>query len=149
MPRVSHHFVVDRPIEPVFAVVSTARFWPEWHPATRGVEGDIDRPARLGDRITEHGTITGVDDSGVWMVTEHSPPHRLAFEAELAVGRLRIAYAFTTVPGVGTRCQRDLDFPELGPKVYAQMETQSARGMDRLARLVEREFPAPDADVLG
>jgi uncharacterized protein YndB with AHSA1/START domain len=40
MPRVSHHFVVDRPIEAVFAVVSTARFWPEWHPATRGVEPD-------------------------------------------------------------------------------------------------------------
>ena len=39
MPQVSHHFVVDRPIDAVFDVVTTARFWPEWHPATRGVEG--------------------------------------------------------------------------------------------------------------
>ena len=32
MPRVSHHFVADRPINAVFDVVTTARFWPEWHP---------------------------------------------------------------------------------------------------------------------
>ena len=149
MPRVSHHFVVDRPIEAVFVVVSTARFWPEWHPATRSVEGDTDHPARLFDRITEHATIAGVEGSGVWTVTEHTPPHRLALEAELAVGHLRIAYAFTVVPDVGTRFQRDLDFPELGPKVYAEMEAQSVQGVDRLARLVEREIPAPDADVVG
>ena len=48
MPRVSHHFVVSRPIDAVFDVVTTARFWTEWHPATRGVEGDVDHPARLG-----------------------------------------------------------------------------------------------------
>jgi hypothetical protein len=149
MPRVSHHFVVDRPINAVFAVVSTARFWPEWHPATRGVEGDIDHPARLGDRITEHVTIAGIEGSGTWTVTEHTPPHRLAFETERAIGHLRTAYAFTTVPDVGTRFQCDLDFPELGPKVYAEIEARSAQGMDRLARLVEREIPAPDADMLG
>ena len=149
MPRVSHHFVVDRPLRAVFAVVSTARFWPQWHPGTRGVEGDIDHPARLGDRITEHTTIAGVEGSGIWTVTEHTPPHRLAFNAEFGVGRLHIAYSFTTVPGVGTRFQRDLDFPELGPQVYAEVETQSAQGIDRLARLVEREIPASDADVVG
>jgi hypothetical protein len=149
MPRVSHHFVVDRPIEAVFAVVSTARFWPEWHLATRGVEGDIDHPARLGDRITEHATIAGIEGSGIWTVTEHTPPYRLAFETELAVGHLRTAYAFTTVPDVGTRFQRDLDFPELGPRVYAAMEVESVQGINRLARLVEREIPATDTDVVG
>ncbi len=68
MPQVSHHFVVDRPIDAVFDVVTTARFWPEWHPATRGVEGDIDHPARLGDKITEHVTIAGIQGSGTWSV---------------------------------------------------------------------------------
>jgi Polyketide cyclase / dehydrase and lipid transport len=149
MPRVSHHFVVDRPIEAVFAVVSTARFWPEWHPFTRDVEGDIDHPARLGDRITEHVTIAGVERSDVWTVTEHTPPHRVAFEAELPVGHQRIAYEFTKVPDVGTRFQRDLDFPELGPEVYAEMEARAVQGVNHLARLVEREIPAPDSDVIG
>ena len=60
MPSVSHHFVADRPIDAVFDVVTTARFWPAWHPATRGVEGDVDHPAQLGDQIIEHVTIAGV-----------------------------------------------------------------------------------------
>jgi hypothetical protein len=59
----------------------------------------------------------------------------------------RVSHHF--VVDVGTRFQRDLDFPELGPQVYAEMEAQSAQGVDRFARLVERETPAPDADPLG
>ncbi len=39
MPSVSHRIVADRPIDAVFDVVTTARFWLAWHPATRGVEG--------------------------------------------------------------------------------------------------------------
>ena len=45
MPRVSHHFVTDRPIDAVFDIVTTARFWTGWHPATRAVEGDVNHPA--------------------------------------------------------------------------------------------------------
>lgn len=144
MPRVSHHFVVGRPIEDVFDVISTARFWPQWHPATRAVEGDIDHPARLGDKITEHVTIAGIEGTGVWTVTEHSPPHGMALETDLSFGHLRIGYQLTETPD-GTRLQRDLDFPELGPVIGAAMESQSAEGIAGLARLVEREVPAPAA----
>jgi hypothetical protein len=142
MPRVSHHFVVDRPIQEVFAVVSTARYWPDWHPATRGVEGDIDHPARLGDKITEHVTIAGIDGTGVWTVTEHNQPNSMALEADLSFGHLRIGYELTTTAGGGTRLQRDLDFPELGPVIYAAMESQSAEGIAGLGCLVEREVTA-------
>ncbi len=92
MPRVSHHFVVGRPISAVFDVVTTARFWPEWHPATRSVEGDIGHPARLGDQIIEHVTIAGIHGSGTWTVVEHERPHRLVLETDLAFGHLRISY---------------------------------------------------------
>jgi len=142
MPRVSHHFVADRPIEAVFDIVTTARFWTEWHPATRGVEGDIDHPARLGDRIIEHVTIAGIEGSGTWTVVEYDRPHHLALEADLAVGHLRISYQLTTVDG-GTRFQRDLDFPELGPQVSTAMEGQSAAGITSLASLVQR-MPVAD-----
>lgn len=143
MPRVSHHFVVGRPIQEVFAVISTARFWPDWHPATRAVEGDIDHPARLGDKITEYVTIAGIEGSGVWTVTEHDAPHGMALEADLPFGHLRIAYDLTETPDGGTRLRRDLDFPDLGPRIYGAMESQSAEGIAGLARLVEREVPAP------
>ena len=145
MPRVSHHFVVDRPIDAVFNVVTTARFWPEWHPATRGVEGDIDHPARLGDKVTEHVTIAGIQGSGTWSVVELDRPHHLALETDLVFGHLRISYQLTTVDGGRTRFQRDLDFPELGPQVSAAMQAQSAEGITSLAHLVQRQVPAPGA----
>jgi Polyketide cyclase / dehydrase and lipid transport len=141
MPRVSHHFVADRPIDAVFDVVTTARYWTEWHPATRGIEGDVDHPARLGDHITEHVTIAGVQGTGTWTVVEHDRPHHLALETELAVGPLRISYQLAVVGG-GTRFQRDLDFPELGPQVTAAMAAQSQAGVANLAALVERQIPA-------
>lgn len=141
MPRVSHHFVADRPIDAVFDVVTTARYWTEWHPATRGIEGDVDHPARLGDHITEHVTIAGIEGTGTWTVVEHDRPHHLALETELAMGRLRISYQLAAGPD-GTRFQRDLDFPELGPQIAAVMAAQSQAGVANLARLVERQIPA-------
>lgn len=141
MPRVSHHFVADRPIDAVFDLVTTARYWTEWHPATRGIEGDVDHPARLGDHITEHVTIAGIEGTGTWTVVEHDPPRHLALETELAMGRLRISYQLTAVAD-GTRFQRDLDFPELGPQISAVMAAQSQAGVASLARLVERQIPA-------
>ena len=143
MPRVSHHFVTDRPIGAVFDIVTTARFWTEWHPATRGVDGDVNHPAQLGDRITEYVTIAGIDGVGTWTVVEHDQPHHLALETDLVIGHLRISYQLATVSGGGTRFQRDLDFPELGPQVSAAMQTQSAEGIASLARLVQRQAPAP------
>lgn len=141
MPRVSHHFVADRPIDAVFDVVTTARYWTEWHPATRGIEGDVDHPARLGDHITEHVTIAGLEGTGTWTVVEHDRPHHLALETELTLGRLRISYQLAAVAD-GTRFQRDLDFPELGPQITAVMAAQSEAGVASLARLVERQIPA-------
>jgi Polyketide cyclase / dehydrase and lipid transport len=142
MSQVSHHFVVARPLQAVFDVVTTVGLWPQWHPATRGVEGDIDHPARLGDRVTEHVTIAGIEGSGTWTVTEYDPPRHLALEAYLAFGYLRISYWLAAAAGGGTRFQRDLDFPDLGARIAAAMESQSAQGVANLARLVEREIPA-------
>jgi hypothetical protein len=141
VPRVSHEVVVDRVIGAVFDVVTTASYWPQWHPATRAVEGDIDRPARLGDEIIEHVTIAGREGSGTWTVVEHDPPNHLALESDTAMGHLRISYQLSAM-GVGrTRFQRDLDYPDLGARVAAAMQSQSGEGVRNLARLVEALIP--------
>ena len=106
-----------------------------------GIEGDVDHPACLGDHITEHVTIAGLEGTGTWTVVEHDRPHHLALETELALGRLRISYQLAAVAD-GTRFQRDLDFPELGPQITAVMAAQSQAGVASLARLVERQIPA-------
>jgi hypothetical protein len=142
MPEVSHAFIVDRPLEAVYEFIATALYWPEWHPATREVEGDIDHPARAGDKIIEHVTIAGIDGTGTWTVTEDDAPHHLALETDLSFGHLRISYQLAAIADGGTRFQRDLSFPELGPHIGAVMETQSAEAVENLSRLVEREIPA-------
>ena len=53
----------------------------------------------------------------------------------------RVSYQLAVVPE-GTRFQRDLDFPELGPQVTAAMAAQSEAGVANLAALVERQIPA-------
>ena len=119
---------------------ATSKWW-----LTRGtaVEGDVDHPARLGDQIVEHVTIAGAQGSGTWTVVECEPPRHLALETTMGAGRLRISYQLSETGTGGTRFQRDLDFPELGPQVSAAMEAQSAEGATRLADLVQREIPAP------
>jgi uncharacterized protein YndB with AHSA1/START domain len=158
-----HEIVVDRPIAAVFAVATTVRRWPAWHPATLRVEildlragrppraereGDAwgadrsppnDGPARLGDRIVEHVRIADHEGSGTWTVTACEPPHRLVLDStDAGIGHIRISYTVTEEPG-GTRFVRELDLPPVSPPVEAAMHAQSAAG---LAALLEREIPA-------
>jgi hypothetical protein len=63
------------------------------------------------------------------------------FIADRPIGRLRISYQLAVLAD-GTRFQRDLDFPDLGPQLAAVMEAQSQAGVASLAALVERQIPA-------
>ncbi len=141
MPHFSHAFFIERPLERVFAVATTARYWPDWHPATLGVGGDVDHPARLGDTIVERVNIGGREGEGTWTVVEADPPHRLALAATTGLGRLRIVYTLTQDAG-RTRFQRDLSYEGGPPPLAALMEQQSAEGVRRLKALLEREIPA-------
>jgi uncharacterized protein YndB with AHSA1/START domain len=145
MPTVSHSFECYGPPAAVFDMVTTARWWPAWHPATRGVEGVVDEPSQLGDRIIEHVVIAGIEGTGTWTVVARDRPQRLVLDADLPMGRFRISYGFaqTTRTGGGrTRMRRELEFPELGPAVAEAMQAQSAEGMQRLARLVAEHLAA-------
>ena len=137
-----HEIVVNRPIAAVFAVATTARHWPQWHPATLRVEGAVHGPARLGDRIVEHVRIAGHEGSGVWIVTVCDPPRRLVLDSpDAGIGHVRITYTATPEPD-GTRFVRELDLPPLPAPVQAAMHEQSATGLAALAALLEREIPA-------
>jgi uncharacterized protein YndB with AHSA1/START domain len=137
-----HEILVDRPIAAVFAVASTVRHWPAWHPATVRVETANDGPARLGDRIVEHVRIADHEGSGTWTVTACEPPHRLVLDStDAGIGHVRISYTVGEEAG-GTRFVRELDLPPVSPPVEAAMHAQSAAGLAALAALLEREIPA-------
>jgi uncharacterized protein YndB with AHSA1/START domain len=69
--------------EPVFDLVTTARFWPQWHPATMAVGGVTERPYRFGDRIYERGRIGNQDFETSWKVVEYIRPSRVVLQSQM------------------------------------------------------------------
>ena len=129
-------------LESVFDLITTTRFWPQWHPATVGVGGVIERPFRLGDQIRERAKIGGHTYEGTWTVAEYNRPNGAVLQGES--GRVQISYSFHS-DGVTTEFQRKLEFyaedfkasvpdPNLLPKL---MHDQSEQALQKLKQLVE------------
>lgn len=142
MARVVNTVRIDGPIERVFDLVTTTKYWPEWHPATVGVGGVTERPIALGDIVREQARIGGRLYEGDWMVAEHVYPERVLLRA--GSGRIQISYAFRAA-GDATEFERTLeyqpeDFAQAGADpaaVEAVMFGQSEQGLQKLKRLVE------------
>jgi hypothetical protein len=129
--------------EHIFDIVTTARYWLQWHPATIGVAGVIDRPYRQGDTITERAQIGAHIFEGTWQVVDHQRPLRATLSG--AGGRVQIRYAFRA-EGSSTIFRRELEYaPEVFAasgldydKLAALMERQSEESLRRLLALVEQ-----------
>src|SRR5215510_8472373 len=134
MARVVNTVRIDGPIEQVFDLVTTTKYWPEWHPATVGVGGVTERPVALGDVVRERALIGGRMYEGDWTVAEHVRPARVVLQA--GSGRIQISYAFRA-DGAGTEFERTLeyhpeDFAQAGADpaaVEAVMFGQSEQGL--------------------
>lgn len=139
MPFFSHAFTIAHPIEAVFDLAMTTRYWPAWHPATVGVAGVTDRPLRLGDQVVERVVIAGRDGEGTWAVVACSRPRALTLEAQTGLGLTRIAYTLIETEA-GTRFQRDLSYEQGMPELDRVMDSQSAQALVNLKALLEREL---------
>ncbi len=62
--------VIAKPPETVFAYVTTPANWPRWHPSSLRVQGQIEHPGQVGDRIGEDFRVAGIEGHAVWTVTE-------------------------------------------------------------------------------
>src|SRR2546422_11037857 len=85
------------PIDAVFELVTTARFWPQWHPATQAVAGVTERPYGLGDRIHERGRIGDLNFQITWNVADYVRGSRVVLQAEQST--TRISYSFQSRDG--------------------------------------------------
>jgi hypothetical protein len=142
MAQVVNTTQINGPLEAVFDLVTTTRFWPQWHPATTGVGGVTERPMLLGDKIRERANIGGHIFEGNWTVVEHHRPERVVLLMES--GRIKISYSFQTV-GQATEFRRELAFhPEdfsasvADPAALEKlMYAQSEQALQKLKQLVE------------
>jgi uncharacterized protein YndB with AHSA1/START domain len=134
---------IDGAPEAVFDLITTARFWSQWHPATTAVSGVTERPYRLGDRINERGRIGKAEFNVVWRVTEHVRPRTVVLQAEGSPAR--ITYSFSA-RGSGTEFIRKLEYKpaDLGSvaadsnEIKRIMQAQSEQAVKQLKALVEK-----------
>jgi uncharacterized protein YndB with AHSA1/START domain len=144
MTRVTKSILIRGAAEHVFDTVITAKHWPEWHPATEGVSGDVDQPMRLGSKIRERARIGGRVGEGEWTVVAHERPRRVVLQLPTTTfGDLEIAYDFEPQAG-GVRFTRSLtfDLSRLPPQfdcaqIERQMDSDSEQALAKLKTLVE------------
>jgi hypothetical protein len=142
MKSVVNSILIQGRVEAVFDLVTCARFWPQWHPATLGVGGVIQRPFLLGDVIRERARIGQEVYEGDWTVAEHVRPSRVVLRA--LGGRLHIRYLFAGL-GKATELQRELEFDPEDLRASAPdtdalaqlMHDQSEQALRKLKVLVE------------
>jgi hypothetical protein len=127
----------------IFDLVTTAKYWTRWHPATLDVSGQVQAPMKLGDVIRERARIGDSVGESDWTVTEWERPTRVVLSMPgTRLGDLKIEYRF--VPnGDGVEFFRTLDFdatrfsPEIASAITAQMQSDSEIATHRIKELVE------------
>ena len=123
----------------VFDLITTARLWPQWHPATKGVGGVVERPYGLGDLIHERGQIGDKEFQTTWRVVEHVRPSKVVLQSQTAP--TRITYTFTAGKGT-TAFTRRLEYRADSFAVVKELEKvmrdQSEQAVKQLKMLVEK-----------
>jgi hypothetical protein len=145
---------MNGPAGPVFDLVTSARFWPDWHPATRSVSGVSQRPYQLGDVIHERVHFAGLDVVVTWQVVEHDRPSRVVLQS--LTSPARITYSLELKEGA-VEFRRELEYDAgslrqaaLGAGDWdALMQAQSEEGVRRLKELVERILREEQAAAPG
>lgn len=123
----------------VFDLITTARLWPQWHPATKGVGGVVERPYGLGDLIHERGQIGDKEFQTTWKVAEHVRPSKIVLQSQTAP--TRITYTFTAGKGT-TGFTRRLEYRSDSFAAVKELEKvmrdQSEQAVKQLKALVEK-----------
>lgn len=142
MTAITNTAIINGAPMAAFDLITTARFWPQWHPASRMVFGVTERPYRLGDRILERGRIGNLDFQIIWKVVEHAPLARVVLQAESSP--TRIIYSLQS-QGAMTTLTRTLEYaparlpPGTSPESMARfMQAQSEQAVAGLKALVEK-----------
>lgn len=141
-------------LAPVFDLVTTTRFWPQWHPATTGVGGVVERPFQLGDRIRERAQIGARTYEGTWTVVAYTRPISATLRG--ASERIQITYMLQA-EGEITRLSRQLEYhPEdfaasvTDPSQLDQlMYAQSDQALQKLKALIEQVLAAENKQTIS
>jgi len=106
--------------ETVLNYLSTTSYWPEWHVQSRRVEGTVDRPMQLGDKVVEYISLNPDDKEKLvaveWTVVDRWQSRMYRIEARPVVdGRVTgevvsaISYVLFPTGDGGTDFTREMN----------------------------------------
>ena len=114
MTRIYTSAILARPIEQVYAYVTTPGHWPEWHPSSLGVSGATDHSLEIGEEVTERFLVAGRRGEVVWRVTERDAPLRWAITGRITSsggGGGVVTYSLTPRDEDVTFFEREFTYP--------------------------------------
>jgi uncharacterized protein YndB with AHSA1/START domain len=122
MTQIVTHITIDRPVETVFDYVTNPAKWPEWHPSSVGVDVQVDKSLRVGERVREDIKVGWQRDQVVWTVKEYQRPRRWIVEGQGRRGGSAVLEYQLNANGASTSFTRILDY-RMPIKVPAFIDT--------------------------
>lgn len=96
MSLISTTIRIERPVEEVFAYVTTPESWLDWHPSSVRITGDTDHSLLVGEKVTEEFVVAGRSGQVTWTVTDREVPKRWTISGHVHnAGGGDIAYSLT------------------------------------------------------
>jgi hypothetical protein len=135
---------IARPVDDVYAYVTTPGHWPEWHPSSLAVRGATDHSLAVGEQVTEDYLVAGRRGQVTWAVTARDATRRWAITGGTPGGSGTITYTLTSQSG-GTHFERDFVYT-LDNVLFAiadrlvlrrRVVAESAEALRRLKRRLE------------
>lgn len=154
MTEIRNSLSVRGPVDEVFDIVTTVKYWPRWFHATYEVGGQTERPARLGDEMYERVKVGLIKGAMYWIVSECDRPRRWVIDATriamplgMSRGKSRICYELEQA---GDEARMTRSFTYHMPNAFLRffdwlyfarsMRAQSATGVTTLQKLVQKQL---------
>jgi len=110
MSRITTTIRINRPIEEVFAYVTTPEHWLEWHPSSVSITGATDHPLHVSETVGEEFVVAGRHGRVEWTVIERDAPRRWVISGHVEhAGGGRIAYSLVAADH-GTQFTRQFTY---------------------------------------
>ncbi|MBF6615030.1 MAG: SRPBCC family protein [Chloroflexi bacterium] len=145
MARIHTAIYISKPIDEVYAYVTTPVTWPQWQTSSIEVSGSTDSSLWPGQQVLEEFALGGRRGSVVWTATERRAPYYWSIKGRVAGGGGGlISYKLKSDPD-GTFLERDLRYWLPNPLlllldllvIHRQIEDNAQEAMRRLKRLME------------
>ncbi len=127
MPSITDTIFLERPINDVFDVATTTKYWPIWHTQCKNVKGATEKPIQLNEVASEKVKLGPVKKIVTWTCTLHERPNKLRLDGTTSGIKSYIEYTFTERDG-GTEFTRFLQYKYEWPvKIFGPLARTTLR----------------------